>query len=54
MICGLLRASSIACFHRKTNVAGAWSVGFASGGPIDVLVDEQDLDAARELLSSSR
>ena len=53
MICGLLRASSIACFHRKTNVAGAWSVGFAGGGPIEVLVDEHDLAAARELLSSS-
>jgi hypothetical protein len=54
VICGLLRARSIACFHRKTNVAGAWSIGFASGGPIEILVDEQNLNAARELLSSSR
>jgi hypothetical protein len=54
VICGLLRANGIACSHRKTNVAGAWSIGFASGGPIEVLVDERDVTAAQELLSSSR
>jgi hypothetical protein len=52
VVCGMLRANAIECSHRKTNIAGAWSVGFARGGPIEILVDERDLDAARELVSS--
>ena len=54
VVCGMLRANAIECAHRKTNVAGAWSVGFASGGPIEILVDEHDLAAARELLSTGQ
>ncbi len=53
VICGMLRAEGIDCFHRKANIAGAWTVGFATGGPIDVLVGDADLDRARELLASS-
>ena len=53
VVCGMLRANAIECSHRKTNVAGAWTVGFASGGPIEILVDELDLAAARELVSSA-
>ena len=52
-LCGLLRANGIACFYRKTNVAGAIgaeSGGFAIAGPTEVLVSEHDLDAAQELL----
>jgi hypothetical protein len=30
--------------------AGAWTGGFARGGPIEVLVDEHELEAAQELL----
>jgi hypothetical protein len=33
-------------------MAGAWTCGFAVGGPIDILVDERDLAAARELLAA--
>jgi hypothetical protein len=54
LVCGLLRANAIECFSRKSNIAGAWTVAFARGGPIDVLVDEADLTAARELLPQSQ
>jgi hypothetical protein len=53
-LCGLLRTNGIACFYRKSNVAGAIgaeSGGFAIAGPTEVLVSERDLDDARELLS---
>ena len=50
VICGMLKANAIECSHRKTNVAGAWTVGFARGGPTEVVVDERDLTAAQELL----
>ena len=52
-LCGRLRTSGIACFYRKTDVAGAIgaeSGGFAIAGPTEVLVNEGDLAAARKLL----
>lgn len=54
VVCGLLQANDIECFHRKTDVAGAWTTGFARGGPIEVLVDERDLAAARALLTPAQ
>lgn len=51
---GLRRSWGIECFHRKANIAGAWTIGFAAGGPIDVLVDDRDLDRAHELLAESK
>lgn len=54
MLCGLLRANGLECGYRKTDVAaGAWTSGFATGGPIEVLVDERDLTTARELVSAA-
>lgn len=51
LLCGLLRANGIECGYRKTDVAaGAWISGFATGGPLEVLVDEGDLAVARELV----
>ena len=51
IICGLLRANGIECSHRKTDLAaGTWTIGFASGGPVELLVKEEDLVAARELV----
>jgi Putative prokaryotic signal transducing protein len=47
----LLRTNGIECWCRRADIAaGAWTGWACSGGPIDVLVGEQDLDAARELL----
>jgi hypothetical protein len=47
----LLRRNGIECWCRRADIAaGAWTGWACTGGPIDVLVSEQDLDAARELL----
>ena len=53
ILCGLLRTNGIECSHRKTDIAaGAWNVGISTGGPIEVLVEEHQLAAARELLAA--
>ena len=54
IICGLLRTNGIECSYRKTDLAaGSSTIGFASGGPIELLVNEKDLVAARELLPAT-
>jgi hypothetical protein len=51
LLCGLLRANGVGCSYRKTDIAaGAWTGAFARGGPIEVVVDERDEVAARDLL----
>jgi hypothetical protein len=51
MVCGLLRSNGVECSYRKTDLAaGAWTGGFARGGPIELLVHEEDIVTARELL----
>jgi hypothetical protein len=52
ILCGMLHDRNIKCGYRKSNLAGAWTVGFATGGPIEVLVDDRDLPAARKLVAS--
>ncbi len=48
---GLLRANGIECWCRRADItAGAWTGWACTGGPLEVLVGEKDLDAARELL----
>jgi Putative prokaryotic signal transducing protein len=54
IICGMLRVNGIECSHRKTDLAaGSSTIGFASGGPFELLVHEEDLVAARELLPAT-
>jgi len=54
MVGGLLRANGIECSYRKTEIAaGAWTGGFARGGPVELLVNDDDLVAARTLLPTS-
>ena len=51
LLCGMLRANGVACSYRKTDMAaGAWTGGFARGGPVEIIVDERDVTAAQELL----
>jgi hypothetical protein len=53
VICGLLRNNGIPCMYRKTGMAAvikAESGGVAMGGPSEILVDEADLEAAKQLL----
>jgi hypothetical protein len=45
MICGLLRTADIACEHRATQS------GVKFGGPREVLVRPEDLEAAQALLA---
>lgn len=54
LICSFLRAEGIRCNHRITNVgAGSWDGVPNVGGAREVLVDEADLDLARESLASA-
>lgn len=56
MLCGELRANGIECMHQATGfVANAFgspvaSAAFGEAVPTAVLVDERDLERARELL----
>ena len=46
-----LRSKGIEYRCRRIDVAvGAWTGWACTGGPLEILVDEKDLDAARELL----
>jgi hypothetical protein len=48
---GLLREKGIECWCRRADIAaGAWTGWACTGGPLEVLVSEKDVDAARELL----
>jgi hypothetical protein len=48
---GLLRARGIETWCRRTDIAvGAWTGWACTGGPVELLVNKGDLDAARELL----
>ena len=48
---GLLRAKDIECWCRRTDVAmGGWTGWTCTGGPVEVLVREEDLTTARVLL----
>lgn len=54
MVSGLLRANGIECLGRKTDIAaGAWTGGFARGGPVELLVSDDDFVVARALLPTS-
>ena len=47
---GLLRSAGIECIVRQTNVGAGASDGMPTGGPYEVIVRAEDLDAAREVL----
>jgi putative signal transducing protein len=55
VVCGLLRSNGIECFTRTTDAAagGLGSEGIGMAGPTEILVDEADLDSARQLLPES-
>src|SRR5205823_1314560 len=56
MLCGELRANGIECMHQATGIvanqfgSAIASATFGAGVPTAVLVDERDLDRARQLL----
>ena len=51
MLCGLLRTNGIACEYRHTDMgAGGALGGISMAGPTEVMVNEEDLEAALKLL----
>ena len=53
MICGRLRAHGIGAETRRTGMSAAIFGGsLGGGGPTEVVVDEEELEAARELLAA--
>ena len=52
IVCGLLRVNGLRCAYRKTDLAAAWTQGVASGGPMEILVAEADLETAQALVST--
>ncbi len=49
-ICMLLRSEQIACFARPTDVGSMTGLGGGFGGQHEVIVAEEDLVRARELI----
>ncbi len=51
-ICGFLRTEGIACDHRQTDVGAGAGDAVGDTGPREILVAQDDLDRARELVSA--
>ena len=51
-ICGLLRTEGIACGHRQTDMGAGAGDAVGDSGPREVLVAQNDLDRARELVTA--
>jgi Putative prokaryotic signal transducing protein len=54
LLCALLRTEGIDCEHRATNLGVGSMDGMPGGGPREVVVAEQSLTRAQELLEESR
>jgi hypothetical protein len=55
VVCGMLRTNGINCGHRRSDVAAgaaAYGGGSSIAGPIEIVVDEADVAAAKKLLPS--
>lgn len=54
MVCGMLAANGIRGWYQKTNAGAAiWAGTMATIGPVQVLVDETDVEDARRLLATT-
>jgi hypothetical protein len=51
VVCGLLRANGLQCSYRQTNFGAGAADGFPRGGPVEVLVSQDDLGEAQRLLA---
>lgn len=54
ILCALLRTEQIECEHRSTNLSVGFMDGMPGGGPREVVVAEQSLARAQEILAASR
>jgi hypothetical protein len=53
IVCGLLRTAGIACDYRDTDAIDSSLEEFTPAGPREIIVHEEDLDTARELIAES-
>jgi hypothetical protein len=49
-LCGLLRTNGIDCMYRSSTMAQGFGLSTGMVGPTEVLVEESDLERAREFL----
>jgi hypothetical protein len=51
-ICGLLRTEGIACDHRRTDMGAGAGDAVGDSGPCEILVALDDLESARQLVTT--
>ena len=51
-ICGLLRTEGIACVHRQTDMGAGGGDAVGDSGPREILVAKDDLESARQLVTT--
>jgi len=54
LLCALLRTEGLTCDLRPTNLGVGMMDGLPGGGPKEIVVAEQDLARAQEILAASR
>jgi hypothetical protein len=54
LVTALLRTEGITAEHQPTNLAVGMMDGMPGGGPLEIVVREEDLERAHELLEASR
>jgi len=54
LLCALLRTEGLTCDQRSTNLGVGMMDGLPGGGPKEIVVGEQDLVRAQEILAASR
>jgi hypothetical protein len=53
VVCGLLRSAGIECAYRDSEAIDSTIEDFIASGPREILVKEEDLEDARQLLQDS-
>jgi hypothetical protein len=54
VVCGLLRSAGIKCAYRETAAIDSSLEDFMASGSREILVHEDDLEAAKELLADAQ
>jgi len=54
VVCGLLRSAGIGCGYRDTEAIDSSVEDFIAAGPREILVQESELEAAKELLAAAQ
>ncbi len=54
LICSVLRNNGIRCLQRQTTLGAGMTDGMPVGGPREIVVRAEDLDAARATLERQR